>query len=80
MIQVTMDSDNKILSMNTYYTKTVVVDANINDTLVIEDWVIMKIQDSAQWQARIKELQEQKQLNQFDKLELDFLLGKKSIF
>lgn len=73
MIQVTMDSENKILSMNTYYTKTVVVDFDINDTLVVEDWVVIKIQDSQQWKDRVRELQEKKELDEFEKQEIKFL-------
>ena len=73
MIQVTMDSENKIISMNTYYTKTVVVDFDINDTLVVEDWVVIKIQDSQQWKDRVRELQEKKELDEFEKQEIKFL-------
>ena len=68
-----MDSENKILSMNTYYTKTVVVDFDINDTLVVEDWVVIKIQDSQQWKDRVRELQEKKELDEFEKQEIKFL-------
>jgi len=68
-----MDSENKIISMNTYYTKTVVVDFDINDTLVVEDWVVIKIQDSQQWKDRVRELQEKKELDEFEKQEIKFL-------
>lgn len=57
--------------------KEVIVDFDINDSLVIDDetWEIVKIQNSIQGKKRIEELQSRKELDDIEQQELKFLMS-----
>jgi len=57
--------------------KEVIVDFDINDSLVIDDetWEIVKIQNSIQGKKMIEELQSRKELDDIEQQELKFLMS-----
>ncbi len=69
---------NEIVKYEPSPYKEVVVDYDINDTIVVDEksWEIVKIQDSTQWQSRIEELKTKKELTEIEEHELIFLTGK----
>lgn len=57
--------------------KEVIVDFDINGSLVIDDetWEIVKIQNSIQGKKMIEELQSRKELDDIEQQELKFLMS-----
>ena len=76
---VTIDTTtNKILSQEEQTAKTVVVEwVSLNDTLIVDEQTneVVKLQDSTQGKRKVAELQSKKELDEFEKAELAFLLS-----
>lgn len=76
---VTLDTTtNKILLQEEQIVKTVVVEwLSLNDTLIVDEKTneVVKLQNSTQGKKRAAELQDKKELNEFEKAELAFLLS-----
>ena len=79
---VTIDTTtNKILSQEEQTAKTVVVEwVSLNDTLIVDEQTneVVKLQDSTQGKRRVTELQAKKELDEFEKVEYNFLTDKET--
>lgn len=79
MIKVFIDPIlNEIKKYETVKYKEVIVDFDITDNIVIDEktWDICLYEKSSQWLKRLEELSNQKELNDFEIAELEYLLPK----
>ncbi len=77
MIKAYLNKDGSLAKYEPYLFKEVVLDFEISDTLVNDEQTneIVKLQDSTQGKRRVAELQAKKELDEFEKAELAFLLS-----
>lgn len=77
MIKVFLWEDWLIKKYEPIEFSEVILNYNINDSMVIDDESkeIVRLQNSTQWKKRVEELQSKKELDEIEKAELAFLLS-----
>lgn len=77
MIKAYLNQDGSLAKYEPQIFKEVVLDFDISDTLIIDEKTdeVVKLQDSTQGKRRVAELQAKKELDEFEKAELEFLLS-----
>ena len=76
MLKVYIDIEtNEIVKYEPVRYKEVIVDFEATDSLVLENWEIIKLQNSAQGKKRVAELEVKKELDEIEQAELKFLLS-----
>lgn len=76
MIKVFLWEDGLIKKYEPIEFSEVILNYNINDSMVIDDKSkeIVRLQNSTQWKKRVEELQSKKELDEFEKAELAYLI------